>query len=109
MFLKDGTTLRSSATTPFGFHLRARCERGTLDVTNYLFPFLYHAIGVRPDGGRQRFEKAHSAPAGTTTFDLQLAAFAAFLAAVASLMASIERSAAFAASRRSRASGSTIF
>ena len=70
-------TLRSSATTPFGFHLRARCERGTLDVTNYLFPFLYHAIGVRPDGGRQRYEKAHSAPAGTTTFDLQLAAFAA--------------------------------
>ena len=42
---------RGGAADTFGFNVRAKCERGSLRLTNYLFPFVYHALEVAPAAG----------------------------------------------------------
>lgn len=65
-------TLRSSALSA-GFDLWLRCANGSLSVTNFLFPFLYHSLHVAPMGSAARTEKHYGD--GETTFELQLMAF----------------------------------
>ncbi len=64
----------SASPLPTGFNLNATFTRGTLSVTNYLFPFLYHRLALRPAGGDERIER-HHADGGASTFELQLRAF----------------------------------
>jgi len=66
-------TLRSSALS-FGFNLHLRGSNGSLSLTNYLFPHIYHVLKITPDGTSSRVEKLYGG--GETTFELQLAAFA---------------------------------
>ena len=66
---------RGGAADTFGFNVRAKCERGSLRLTNYLFPFVYHALEVAPAAGAPRTEKHYGG--GETTFELQLRAFVA--------------------------------
>lgn len=66
-------TVRSS---PFigGFNLNLQATRGSVSLTNYLFPHIYHALRVAPAGAPSRVERLYGN--GETTFELQLAAFA---------------------------------
>jgi predicted dehydrogenase len=66
-------TVRSS---PFagGFNLHLQATRGSISLTNYLFPHIYHALRVAPAGAPSRVEQLYGN--GETTFELQLAAFA---------------------------------
>ena len=66
--------LRSSALS-IGFNVHLTASRGSLSLTNYLFPHIYHALSVHPDSAPARTERVYGD--GAPTFELQLAAFAA--------------------------------
>lgn len=66
-------TVRSSALS-LGFNVHLKSTRGSIKLTNYLFPHIYHSLSVMPDGGPKRVEKLYGD--GAPTFELQLAAFA---------------------------------
>ncbi|KAH7927754.1 NAD(P)-binding protein [Leucogyrophana mollusca] len=85
-------TLRCDFSVPprFGFiprwpdiTARVTCERGTVELFNFVMPVIYHSITVRPEGGRVRTEKAYTFPDGSgkkgeewwTTYRHQLEAF----------------------------------
>ena len=74
-FAGGATARLTSSALSAGFNLHARCERGTLSVTNYLFPFVYHSLTVTPARGAARTEQLYGG--GETTFELQLRAFVA--------------------------------
>lgn len=74
-FAGGATARLTSSALSAGFNLHARCERGTLSVTNYLFPFIYHSLTVAPARGAARTEQLYGG--GETTFELQLRAFVA--------------------------------
>ncbi|KAF7327715.1 hypothetical protein MKEN_00351000 [Mycena kentingensis (nom. inval.)] len=55
------------------------CDKGTLLFNNYLMPTIWHAITVKPQGGKQRVEKRYTFPdlgqPWWTTYRYQLEAF----------------------------------
>lgn len=60
--------------------VRAVCERGSIEIFNYVMPVIYHSITVRPDGKVPRTEKAYTFEGGKgeewwTTYRYQLEAF----------------------------------
>ena len=52
----------SSSALSFGFNLRLRGTNGSLAVSNYLFPFIWHRLHVEPHGAPARDEtvRAHN-------------------------------------------------
>ena len=52
----------SSSALSFGFNLRLRGTNGSLAVSNYLFPFIWHRLHVEPRGAPARDEtvRAHN-------------------------------------------------
>ncbi|KAF9262879.1 NAD(P)-binding protein [Marasmius fiardii PR-910] len=58
-----------------------RCEKGTIEIFNFLIPHFYHYITVSPVGKKSRVEKAYQFADGTkgeewwTTYRYQLEAF----------------------------------
>lgn len=60
--------------------VRAVCERGSIDVFNFVMPVIYHSITVRPDGDVPRTERAYTFEGGKgeewwSTYRYQLEAF----------------------------------
>ena len=51
-----------SSLLPSGFNLEATLSGGTLSVTNYLFPHIYHHLRVAPAHGPARFEQHYHPP-----------------------------------------------
>ncbi|KAG0704261.1 NAD(P)-binding protein [Suillus ampliporus] len=85
------STIRFDFSTPprLGFipswpevSVSAVCERGTIELFNFVMPVIYHSITVTPDGGVPRTEKAYTFKDGSgkgeewwTTYRYQLEAF----------------------------------
>ncbi|KAG2065300.1 NAD(P)-binding protein [Suillus decipiens] len=60
--------------------VRAVCERGSVELFNFVMPVVYHSITVRPDGDVPRTEKAYTFEGGKgedwwPTYRYQLEAF----------------------------------
>ncbi|KAG2071288.1 NAD(P)-binding protein [Suillus decipiens] len=60
--------------------VRAVCERGSIEMFNFVLPVIYHSITVRPDGDVPRTEKAYTFDGGKgedwwSTYRYQLEAF----------------------------------
>lgn len=60
--------------------VRAVCERGSIEMFNFVMPVIYHSITVTPDGGVTRTEKAYTFESGKgeewwSTYRYQLEAF----------------------------------
>jgi predicted dehydrogenase len=72
-------TLRHSSLLP-GFNVVATFDNGSFAATNFLFPFVWHALRVEGGGRPSRVEKHYTfdgdAGPGESTFALQLHAFA---------------------------------
>lgn len=66
---------RDMLTSPFDWSLSALGTNGTARLSNLGFPFLWHAIDIQTDSGGLRREQLYGQ--GETTFEHQLAAFAA--------------------------------
>ena len=39
-----------------------QCEAGSLTIVNYIGPYLYHNIKIKPRNGEERSEKMYDAP-----------------------------------------------
>jgi predicted dehydrogenase len=74
MFRKGVTATVRSSPLAGGFNLHLHASRGSVSLTNYLFPHIYHSLRVAPAGAPARMEQLYGD--GETTFELQLAAFA---------------------------------
>ena len=75
LFPKGVTAVLRSSALSIGFNVHLTASRGSLSLTNYLFPHIYHALSVHPDSAPARTERVYGD--GAPTFELQLAAFAA--------------------------------
>ncbi|KAG2362681.1 NAD(P)-binding protein [Suillus spraguei] len=63
-----------------GISVHAVCERGSIELFNFVVPMIYHSITVRPDGDVPRTEKAYTFEGGKgedwwSTYRYQLEAF----------------------------------
>lgn len=75
-------TLRHSSLRP-GFNVEATLTKGSFSTFNYLFPFVYHYLHVRPANSSSRVEKWYTATAAEpaeSSFTWQLRNFAAAVA-----------------------------
>ncbi|KAG1774875.1 NAD(P)-binding protein [Suillus placidus] len=78
--IDTGTTAKLTFASPTpGFlprwpeiSVRAICERGSIEMFNFVMPVIYHSITVAPDGGVTRTEKAEE---WWSTYRYQLEAF----------------------------------
>jgi len=73
LFPRGVTARLSSSAVAIGFDIRIRGSKGSLSVTNYLFPFLYHSLTISPASSSRRVEKVYGGD--ESTFELQLRAF----------------------------------